>query len=272
MDVADLLLVLSAYGTNTDGDCNGDGATDVADLLIVLSQFNAVGCSPSSPQIVTITTSHCSPMSLVVAEGMDSGRVGDCMVNVDQVLDPSSSLGGCGGHGADDGYCELQGNQVRACFHDRCWGEDAQQCGDFGTTSSIDLWMDVLCEISDHVIPHETSWIDYQLFGPSGITAITGENSLESNGWVLNNINDWASCDGATPGPIHRCDCGCNSRGIGEYAGFWCGGEWQVKAPGPAGICWHVQMLTRGCLQHRDHGPDPSRGFFDGGARDRHAL
>ena len=47
-------------------------------------------------------------------------------------------------HTRSAGYCELQGNQVRACFHDRCWGEDAQQCGDFGTTSTVNLWMDVL--------------------------------------------------------------------------------------------------------------------------------
>ena len=116
---------------------------------------------------------------------MTEGRVGDCMVNVDQRMDPSSSLGGCGGHGADDGYCEVRGSQVRACFHDRCWAEDAQQCGEWGTTSSVDLWMDVTCEISDTFVKIESEWEDFQTFGPSAITQIEGENSLLSNGWTI---------------------------------------------------------------------------------------
>ena len=167
-------------------------------------------------------------MNMVVPEGLREGRVGDCMVNVDQRMDPSSSLGGCGGHGADDGYCEVQaaadGYQVRACFHDRCWADGAQQCGDWGTSSSVDLWMDVDCQINDYAPPLESQWADFQTFGPSGITQINGADSLTSNGWIVDGINDWASCDGANPGPVHRCDCGCNSRGLGEYAGFWCGG------------------------------------------------
>ena len=185
---------------------------------------------PPGASIVTLTTSHCSPMSMVVPDGLSEGRVGDCMVNVDQRLDPSSSLGGCGGHGADDGYCEVKatsdGYKVRACFHDRCWGETAMVCGEYGDSSSIDQWMDVTCEITDFVPPMDSDWIEYQNFGPSGITQIEGaENSLLSNGWTIDGINDWSSCTGGTPGPICRwCPGGCSNRGIGEYAGFWAGG------------------------------------------------
>ena len=101
------------------------------------------------------------------------------------------------------------------------------QCSEYGTSVSIDLWMDVACEITDFMPPADSDWTEFQNFGPSGITAInpTGDgNSLIENGWTVDGINDWASCTGPTPGPVHRCDCGCNNRGLGEYAGFWCGG------------------------------------------------
>ena len=170
--------------------------------------------------------SHCAPLSTLVQHG--NPIAGDCVVNVDSSRDSSSALSGCGGHGQDHGYCEVEGNRVRACFHDRCWAADQAQCADYagaGSQSTINAWMDVTCEMSDAPVMVESDWQDFQTFGPSGITAITGDNSLVSNGWTLDAINDWASCDGATPGPIHRCDCGCNANGIGEYAGFWAGGQ-----------------------------------------------
>ena len=231
--VEDLLLLLASYSTDAGGDTNGDGVTDVSDLLNLLSSYGSVSCAPGGGGeglIVTLTTSHCTPFQMVVPEGMTEGRVGDCMVNVDQRMDPSSSLGGCGGHGADDGYCEVQaaadGYQVRACFHDRCWADGAQQCGDWGTSSSVDLWMDVDCQINDYAPPLDSQWADFQNFGPSGITQINGDDSLTSNGWTVDGINDWASCTGPTPGPICRwCPGGCSDKGIGEYAGFWAGGS-----------------------------------------------
>ena len=83
-------------------------------------------------------------------------QVGDCLVNVDNSIDSSSSLGSCGGWGVDDGYCEVKGDKVRACFLDRCWQESQTQCGDWSTSSSsISLWMQVTCEIADHVIPRK---------------------------------------------------------------------------------------------------------------------
>jgi len=39
VDFSDLLVVLASFGTNTDGDINGDGETDFADLLLVLGAF-----------------------------------------------------------------------------------------------------------------------------------------------------------------------------------------------------------------------------------------
>ena len=167
--------------------------------------------------------SHCSPHSVVVQPGVS--LAGDCVVNVDASVDPSSTLGGCGGHGMDHGYCEVDGLTVRACFHDRCWGVNQAVCGEYGATSSVDAWMDVTCEISDAPTMAESDWETFQTFGPSAITQISGENSLLSNGWVLDGINDWASCDGAEQGPISRCACGCNANGVGEYAGFWAGSE-----------------------------------------------
>ena len=205
----------------------------VQDLLNLLAAYGSASCAPGSgggQLIVKLTTSHCSPFQMVVPDGLTEGRVGDCMVNVDQRMDPSSPLGGCGGHGADDGYCEVQatadGYQVRACFHDRCWADGAQQCGDWGTSSSVDLWMDVDCQINDYAPPLDSQWADFQTFGPSGITQINGDDSLTSNGWIVDGINDWASCTGPTPGPICRwCPGGCSDKGIGEYAGFWAGGS-----------------------------------------------
>ena len=44
VDVADLLAVLSAFGTSAAADVNGDGQTDVADLLLVLSNFGSTSC------------------------------------------------------------------------------------------------------------------------------------------------------------------------------------------------------------------------------------
>jgi len=85
----------------------------------------------------------------------------------------------------------VKGDKVRACFLDRCWQESQTQCGDWSTSSSsISLWMQVTCEIADHVIPRkalhvvpyaasvlspltiadESSWEDFQTFGPTGIT------------------------------------------------------------------------------------------------------
>ena len=55
-----------------------------------------------------------------------------------------------------DRYCEVKGDKVRACFLDRCWQESQTQCGDWSTSSSsISLWMQVTCEIADHVIPRK---------------------------------------------------------------------------------------------------------------------
>lgn len=92
----------------------------------------------------------------------------------------------------DDGYCEVSGSTVRACFHDRCWAVGQQQCGPFaaaGSTSTIAAWMTVTCEIADHVVPADSDWQSFQTFGPSGITAITGANSLASSGWTVDGIN-----------------------------------------------------------------------------------
>ncbi len=188
--------------------------------------------------MVSLTTSHCAPIS-VVANG--DGRAGDCIVNTDNSwtgVGGSSSLAACGSglHGADDGYCEVQGDQVRACFHDRCWAEDAAQCGPWGTVSEISAWMNVRCEIGEDlsVSTDAPGWTDFQTFGPSNINAVSASLStannlpfggtLEDNGWVLNGINDWGACDGGATGPSTRCDCACDARGVGEYFGAWCGG------------------------------------------------
>ena len=37
MTVDDLLALLSAFGSDADGDCDDDGDTDVNDLLILIS-------------------------------------------------------------------------------------------------------------------------------------------------------------------------------------------------------------------------------------------
>ena len=90
---------------------------------------------------------------------------------------------------------EVQGNKVRACFHDRCWAEDAMQCSDYSDTSAtIDLWMNVqVCKKCTASCPHypftrvskqclfqcdigpfdagpEDSWTTFQTFGPTSIT------------------------------------------------------------------------------------------------------
>jgi hypothetical protein len=43
VDVADLLLLLAAFGTSASGDATGDGVTDVADLLTLLAEFGTGG-------------------------------------------------------------------------------------------------------------------------------------------------------------------------------------------------------------------------------------
>lgn len=71
VDVQDLLLLLAAFGTTADGDCDGSGNTDVSDLLILLSNFGAAACTAAAaPLIVTITTDYCAPMSIVVENGV----------------------------------------------------------------------------------------------------------------------------------------------------------------------------------------------------------
>jgi len=39
VDLADLAILLSSFGTNAGGDIDGDGDTDLADLAIILSNF-----------------------------------------------------------------------------------------------------------------------------------------------------------------------------------------------------------------------------------------
>ena len=169
--------------------------------------------------MVTIETTHCPTRSALVA---GDGRAGDCIVNVDSSQDSSSSLGGCGGWGADDGYCMVEGGQVKACFIDRCWAAGADQCGDLGTTSTISLWMTITCTIGSMAGVDDT-WDVLQTYGPSGITNI---DQLRGAGWVLDSINDWGSCNGPTPGPDSRCACACTTTAPQEeYAGFWCGGS-----------------------------------------------
>jgi len=38
-DLADLAILLAAYGVSTEGDIDGDGDTDLADLAIVLANY-----------------------------------------------------------------------------------------------------------------------------------------------------------------------------------------------------------------------------------------
>ena len=164
--------------------------------------------------MVTIETTHCPTRSALVA---GDGCAGDCIVNVDSSRDSSSSLGGCGGWGADDGYCMVEGGQVKACFIDRCWAAGADQCGDLGTTSTISLWMTITCTIGN-MAGVDDSWDVLQTYGPSGITNI---QQLRDAGWVLDAINDWGSCNGATPGPDSRCACACTTTApVEEYAGL----------------------------------------------------
>ena len=47
VNVTDLLQLLAAFGTSTDGDTNSDGETNVTDLLALLAAFGQSGqCSP----------------------------------------------------------------------------------------------------------------------------------------------------------------------------------------------------------------------------------
>ena len=39
VDLADLNIVLAAFGSGTSGDVNGDGVTDLTDLNLVLAAF-----------------------------------------------------------------------------------------------------------------------------------------------------------------------------------------------------------------------------------------
>ena len=54
----------------------------------------------------------------------------------------------------------------------------------------------------------------------------------------MERINDWSSCNGAQNGPVSRFSGGCTSRGVGHYAGFWCGGSCSgtLELPLPRGF------------------------------------
>ena len=80
------------------GTCWGSG-------LFFTANVGAEGVSAADLTMVTIETTHCPTRSALVS---GDGRAGDCIVNVDSSRDSSSSLGGCGGWGADDGYCMVQ--------------------------------------------------------------------------------------------------------------------------------------------------------------------
>ena len=76
VNVEDLLNLLAAYSTDASGDTNGDGVTNVEDLLALLAAYGKSGCGGGgAPKIVTISTSHCAPMSMV-ATALE-GRVSD---------------------------------------------------------------------------------------------------------------------------------------------------------------------------------------------------
>jgi hypothetical protein len=92
VNVSDLLMLLAGFGSAAP-DTNGDGVVNVSDLLKLLAAYGDE-CATGGI-FVTLTTDYCSPMSTVV---MTDGRAGDCIVNQDQSVDSSSTLGGCGGH------------------------------------------------------------------------------------------------------------------------------------------------------------------------------
>jgi len=62
---------------------------------------------------------------------------------------------GAGKHQKDHGWCEKDSThtKVRACFVDRCWKKNGKKCGSWGTTSSINSWMNVRCKIVHNYIP-----------------------------------------------------------------------------------------------------------------------
>ena len=61
VDVADLLLLLAAFGVHTEGDTNADGATDVTDLLALLAVFGSDSCTPGAPSAGAVAWPHAGP-------------------------------------------------------------------------------------------------------------------------------------------------------------------------------------------------------------------
>jgi hypothetical protein len=178
-------------------------------------------------------------------------------MNIDQSLDSGSSLASCGGHGADDGYCEVSQslNKVRACFIDRCWGPDtvgvqfdgtpnglcregstfstsnggAACCSEWtSTTANINEWMQLTCSLAH--VHNAHSWVTISTFGPHGINSW---ETLAAAGWIMHNTDDFQVCgaNGAcsgwcpgTPDCVGYCDTKYACTGDSEWAGFWCPG------------------------------------------------
>ena len=128
VDVTDLLLLLAAFNTNSDGDTNGDGATNVTDLLALLAAFGSS---------VTCDTGSSGASNSVVFSSSSSWHSTGTINNIEMAV-PVGGVscqqywvaGGCGGH--DAGRCGItEDGRLYAYYLDAiAWCEDADPfCG-----------------------------------------------------------------------------------------------------------------------------------------------